>query len=37
MVGYQQGVGGGRMRGKVQRIRNINVRYKIDRERLGIV
>ena len=37
MEGYQQGVGGGRMEEKVQRIRNINGRYKIDRGRLRIV
>ena len=34
---YQWGGGGGRMRGKVQGIRSINGRYKIDRGRLRIV
>ena len=37
MEGYQQGVGGGRMRKKVQGIRSINGRYKIDRRRLRIL
>ena len=37
MEGYQQGSGRGRERGKVQRIRSINGRYKIDGERLRIV
>ena len=37
MEGYQQGGGGGRMREKVQGIRSINARYKIDRVRLRIV
>ena len=37
MEGYQWGGGGGRMREKVQGIRNINGRYKIDRGRLKIV
>ena len=37
MEDYQQGGGGRRMGGKVQGIRNINGRYKIDRERLRIV
>ena len=37
MEGYQQGGGGGRMREKVQGIRSINARYKIDRGRLRIV
>ena len=31
MEGYQQGGGGGRMREKVQGIRSINGRYKIDK------
>ena len=31
MEGYQQGRGGGRMGEKVQGIRSINGRYKIDR------
>ena len=35
--GCQQGWGGGRMGGKVQGIRSINCRYKIDRGRLRIV
>ena len=37
MEGYQQGGGEGRMGGKVQGIRSINGRYKIDRGRLRIV
>ena len=37
MEGYQGGAGVGRMGGKVQGIRNINYRYKIDRGRLRIV
>ena len=37
MEGYQQGGGVGRMEGKVQGIRSINGRYKIDRERIIIV
>ena len=37
MEGYQQGVRGGRMEEKVQRIRSINGRYKIDRGRVRIV
>ena len=37
MEGYQQGVGGGRMRKKVQGIRSINGRCRIDRGRLKIV
>ena len=37
MEGYQQGGGGGRMREKVQGIRSINYRYKIDRGKLRIV
>ena len=37
MEGYQQGGGGGRMGEKVQGMRSINGRYKIDRERLKIV
>ena len=37
MEGYQQGEGGGRMGEKVQGIRSINSRYKIDRGRLRIV
>ena len=37
MQGYQWGVGGERMRKKVQGIRSINGRYKIDRGRLRIV
>ena len=37
MEGYQQGRGTGIMGGKVQRIRSINGRYKIDRGRLRIV
>ena len=32
MEGYQQGGGGGEMGGKVQGIRSINGRYKIDGE-----
>ena len=36
MEGYQQGRGGGRMGGKVQGIRSIISRYKIDRGRLTI-
>ena len=34
MEGYQQGEGGGRMRKKIQGIRSIIGRYKIDRGRL---
>ena len=34
---YQWGRGGGRMEEKVQEIRSINGRYKIDRGRLRIV
>ena len=37
MEGYQQGRGGGRMEEKVQGIRSIKGRYKIDRGRLRIV
>ena len=37
MEGYQQGGGVGRMGEKVQGIRIINGRYKIDRRRLRIV
>ena len=37
MEGYQQGGGGRRMGEKVQGIRSINGRYKIDREVLRIV
>ena len=37
MEGYQWGVGVGRMGEKVQGIRSINGRYKIDRVRLRIV
>ena len=37
MEGNQQGKGGGRMREKVQGIRSINGRYKINRGRLRIV
>ena len=37
MEGYQQGEGGDRMGEKVQGIRSINGRYKIDRGRLRIV
>ena len=37
MEGYQQGGGVERMGEKVQGIRNINGRYKIDRGRLRIV
>ena len=37
MEGYQQGSGRGRDGGKVQRIRSINGRYKIDKRRLRIV
>ena len=36
MEGYQRGVGAGRMGEKVQGIRSINGRYKIDRGRLRI-
>ena len=36
MEGYQQGSGRGREGKKVQRIRSINGRYKINRERLRI-
>ena len=37
MEGYQQGSGRGREGGKVQGIRSINGRYKIDRRRLRIL
>ena len=37
MEGYQWGGAGGRMREKVQGIRSINSRYKIDRVRVRIV
>ena len=37
MEGYQWGAGGGRMGEKVQGIRSISGRYKIDRGRLRIV
>ena len=37
MVGYQRGEGGGIMGEKVQGIKSINGRYKIDRGRLRIV
>ena len=37
MEGYQQGRGRGRVRKKVEGIRNINGRYKIDRGWLRIV
>ena len=37
MEGYQQGGGGGRMKEKVQGIRSIKGRYKIDRGRLSIL
>ena len=37
MEGYQQGAEGGRIGEKVQGIRSINGRYKIDRGRLRIV
>ena len=37
MESYQQEGGKGRMREKVQGIRGINCRYRIDRERLRIV
>ena len=37
MEGYPQGGGGGRMREKVQGIRSIIGRYKIDKGRLRIV
>ena len=37
MEGYQRGVGQGRMGKKLQGIRSIDGRYKIDRERLRIV
>ena len=37
MEDYQQGWGEGRMGEKVQGIRNINGRYKVDRGRLRIV
>ena len=37
MEGHPQGVGGERMAEKVQGIRNINGRYKIDRGRVRIV
>ena len=37
MEGYQRGGGGERMGGKVQGIRSINGRYKIDRGRLRVV
>ena len=36
MEGYQQGWGGGRMGEKVQGIRSINGRYRIDRGKLRI-
>ena len=37
MEGYQQGGGGEKMGDKIQGIRSINGRYKIDRQRLRIV
>ena len=37
MEGYQQGGGEGRMGEKVQGIRSINGRYKIDRRKIIIV
>ena len=37
MEGYQWGGGSGKMGEKVQGIRNINVRYKIDRGSLSIL
>ena len=37
MEGYQWGGAGGRMEEKIQGIRSINGRYKIDREWLRIV
>ena len=37
MEGYQRGGGGGRMREKVQGIRSIVSKHKIDRGRLRIV
>ena len=37
MEGYQQGGEGGTMGEKVQEVRSINGRYKIDRGRLRIV
>ena len=37
MEGYQWEGGGGRIEGKVQGIRRINGRYKIDRGKLRIV
>ena len=37
MESYQWGGGKGRMGGKIQGIRSINGRYKLDRGRLGIV
>ena len=37
MEGYERGVGGGRIGEKVQGIRSINDRHKIDRGRLRIV
>ena len=37
MEGYHRGQGGGRMGEKIQGIRSISGRYKIDRERLRIV
>ena len=37
MEGYQQGKGAGRMGEKVQGIKSINGRYKINRGRLRIV
>ena len=37
MEGYQRGMSGGIMEEKVQGIRSINGRYKIDRGRLRIV
>ena len=37
LEGYQRGVGGERIGEKVQGIRSINDRYKIDRGRLRVV
>ena len=37
MEGYQRGVGEGKMGEKLQGIKSINCRYKIDRGRLRIV
>ena len=37
MEGYQQGREGDRMRERVQGIRSINCRYKIDRGKLRII